>query len=87
MKQFKAGEKVIFHTGSMGSEQGQMYPSWWPYDEIVTIISVVDDKALVELEQGERKWTLTKKLERPGEVKKEEPVLVQEPKYSICCST
>ena len=65
----KVGDRVVHHTGSYGSEQGQMGASWQPYNEDGVIVEVAPDRVLVERGNGERKWAslsaVTPKREQP----------------------
>ena len=53
---FKVGDKVVYHTGSYGGEQGQRSPSWWPENKDGVVIEVIVNKCMVEFKDRSRLW-------------------------------
>jgi len=59
----KKGNKVIWHTGFMGAEQGQQHDSWWPQNKAGKIVQVRGKMVLLELTNRERRWASVDEIE------------------------
>jgi len=52
----RIGDKVRFHSGFWGGEQGARDKVWWYKEVKGTIIKIKRHQCLIELKDGSREW-------------------------------
>lgn len=61
--QIIVGDRVIFHTGFMGGEQGSPHPTWWPEDKYGVVVQLGQGRVLLEFRDKSREWAGLKDVE------------------------
>jgi hypothetical protein len=60
---FNVGDRVVWHTGFYGAEQGQRDPTWWPNDKHGVVIETKRGDYLIEFQDGTRDLASPSELE------------------------
>jgi hypothetical protein len=62
--EYKVGDRIVWHTGFYGAEQGQRTDSWWPEDKAGKVVQIKKDRVLIELKDHAREWANIDSIER-----------------------
>jgi len=60
----KVGDKVIWHTGFYGAEQGQHGMTWWTQDKKGKVKRIKKNKVLISFSDGSREWADLARVEK-----------------------